>query len=109
MPAVAAWTRLSACLVAVPFRARSTFGSSPFDWDAEYFRAQILDVKDRSRGIDSKWGPRWARFYPVRVDGEDAFALRFESEHYDLRFMELIAPRKLRDMVHGPAVRVERC
>jgi CTP-dependent riboflavin kinase len=81
----------------------------PFDWDAEYFRAQILDVKDRSRGIESEWGPRWARFYPVRVDGEDAFALRFESEHYDLQFMELIAPRKLRDMVHGPAVRVERC
>jgi CTP-dependent riboflavin kinase len=81
----------------------------PFDWDAEYFRAQILDVKDRSRGIESEWGPRWARFYPVRVDGEDAYAIRFESEHYDLQFMELIAPRKLRDMVHGPAVRVERC
>jgi len=81
----------------------------PFDWDAEYFRAQILDVKDRSRGIESEWGPRWARFYPVKVDDEDACAFRFESEHYDLQFMELIAPRKLRDMVHGPAVRVERC
>ena len=79
-----------------------------FDWDEGYFRAQVLDVKDRAAGIDSEWVPRWARFYPLTIDGEDACAFRFEGEKYDPRFLELIAPWKLRDMVSGPRVTIAR-
>jgi SAM-dependent methyltransferase len=75
-----------------------------FDWNTDYFRAQILDVEDRASGIAGKWSPRWARFYPVAIDGEDAYAFRFEGETYDPRFVELIAPWRLRDMVNGPRV-----
>ncbi len=80
----------------------------PFDWDDGYYRAQLLDVKDRAGGLNSQWEPRWARFYPLTIDGAAAFAFRFEGERYDHRFMELIAPQRLRDMVKGPRVRLCR-
>ena len=73
--------------------------AEPFDWDRGYYRAQILDVADRSAGLDSKWAPRWARFYPLTIDGEQAWAFRFEGEKYNERFVELIAPVRLRDKV----------
>lgn len=76
----------------------------PFDWDDGYVRARILDVKDRAAGLDSEWVPRWARFYPLTIDGVPAQAFRFEGERYDYRFMELIAPVRLRDAVKGPRV-----
>lgn len=79
-----------------------------FGWDDGYFRAQILDVKDRSKGLDSEWEPRWARFYPLTIDGEDACAFRFEGEKYDPAFLELIAPDRLRDLVSGPKVTIAR-
>lgn len=79
-----------------------------FGWDDAFFRAQILDVKDRARGLQSEWEPRWARFYPVTIDGEDACAIRFEGEKYDQAFLELIAPWRLRDMVSGPKVTIAR-
>jgi len=73
-----------------------------FDWDRDYYRAQILDVADRASGLDSKWAPRWARFYPVTFDGIAAFAFRFEGETYLPNFVELIAARRLRDVYqHG--------
>lgn len=81
---------------------------TPFGWDDGYYRAQLLDVVDRSKGFDSDWAPRWARFYPVTVDGEDAVAFRFEGEGYDPCFMELVAPWRLRDMVKGPSAVVSR-
>lgn len=54
----------------------------PFHWDRRYFRTQILDVKDRRKGLDSEWYPRWCRFYPVVIEGVRAYAMRFENEHY---------------------------
>lgn len=81
---------------------------TPFGWNDGYVRAQLLDVKDRSRGLESEWAPRWARFYPVHIDGEDAEAFRFEGERYDERFVELIAPDRLRDIVKGPEVCLSR-
>lgn len=80
----------------------------PFGWDDRFFRAQILDVKDRSKGLESEWAPRWARFYPVTIDGEDACAIRFEGEKYDPAFLEMIAPERLRDLVGGPRVVIAR-
>ncbi len=71
----------------------------PFDFDRDYYRAQILDVADRSAGLGSEWKPRWARFYPVTIDGEQAWAFRFEAEKYSGNFCELIAPTRLRDTV----------
>lgn len=68
----------------------------PFQWDARYYRARVLDVADRGAGLDSDWRPRWARFYPVNVDGGPAWAFRFEGEHYPATFVELIADRRLR-------------
>lgn len=78
--------------------------AASFPWDRDYFRAQIHDVVDRSNGLDSEWASRWARFYPVRINGEDAYAMRFEGEKYPENFVELIAPWRLLDMVEGPEV-----
>lgn len=80
----------------------------PFAWDDGFFRAQILDVKDRAKGLQSEWEPRWARFYPLTIDGEDSCAIRFEGERYDPAFLELIAPDRLRDLVPGPRVTIAR-
>lgn len=77
--------------------------SQPFNWDEDYYRAQLLDVKQRGRGLDGEWAPRWARFYPVEIEGNDACAIRFEGEGYRANFVELIAPKKLRDAL-PPAV-----
>lgn len=70
----------------------------PFDWESRYFRAMILDVKDRKAGLDSEWVPRWARFYPVSAMSKDAFVFRFEGERYDEDFVELIAATRLVDL-----------
>ena len=81
--------------------------SAPFDWDgAPYTRAQILDVVDRSKGLDSEWAPRWGRFYALSVDGIPCWAFRFEGERYPLNFIELIAPVRLRDHIRGDRVTV---
>jgi 2-polyprenyl-3-methyl-5-hydroxy-6-metoxy-1,4-benzoquinol methylase len=73
--------------------------AEPFDFDSGYYRSQILDVVDRSAGLESKWAPRWARFYPLIIDGEQAWAFRFEGEKYATNFLELLAPIRLRDKV----------
>ena len=73
-----------------------------FDWHRGYYRSQVLDVAERGKGLDVEWKPRWARFYPVQLNGVDAFAFRFEGERYPSDFMELIASQRLRDVVTGP-------
>lgn len=79
-----------------------------FDWNQLYYRAQILDVKDRAAGFDSEWAPRWMRFYPVRNAGLRAFALRFEGESYPENFVELISNVRLRDYaLEKPVVWIE--
>lgn len=80
----------------------------PFDWDEGYYRAQVLDVVERGKGLDVEWKPRWARFYPLKIEGVDAWAFRFEGEGYDSHFMELIAPVRLRDVMTGPRVTIIR-
>jgi SAM-dependent methyltransferase len=79
----------------------------PFDWSKDYYRSQILDVADRRLGLNSKWAPKWARFYPITVNGIQAHVFRFEGEAYNERFVELIAPVKLRD--HLTSVDVTLC
>jgi 2-polyprenyl-3-methyl-5-hydroxy-6-metoxy-1,4-benzoquinol methylase len=71
----------------------------PFDFNRGYYRSQILDVTDRSKGLDSEWSPRWMRFYPVKIDGTDAIAVRFENEKYSDVFVELVAPVRMRDQI----------
>lgn len=68
-----------------------------FDWDVAYLRARLLDVVDRRAGLESPWAPRWARLYPVQVDGLAAWAFRFEGESYPRSFLECIASGRLRD------------
>lgn len=81
----------------------------PFSWDSGYFRAQILDVIDRKAGLESEWGPRWARFYPVLIFGQEiAYIFRFEGEKYPGEFVELIAPKKLRDVVGNGTVMIAK-
>lgn len=70
--------------------------AAPFKWNERYYRAQILDVVDRSLGPDSEWAMRWARFYPVMGN---AFAFRFEDESYPDNFVELIAEYLLADVI----------
>jgi SAM-dependent methyltransferase len=70
--------------------------SRDFDWNTDCYRAQVLDVVDRSAGLDSQWNPRWARFYPIEL-AIDAWAFRFEGENYPLNFVELISDSRLVD------------
>ena len=70
----------------------------PFPWDENYFRAQVLDVADRTKGLDSSsWVKKWARFYPLEVAGSlsRAVAFRFEGEEYAPNFVELVAESNL--------------
>jgi 2-polyprenyl-3-methyl-5-hydroxy-6-metoxy-1,4-benzoquinol methylase len=67
-----------------------------FRWGENYYRAQILDVANRGAGLNSEWAQRWARFYPVEIEGQSAWAMRFEGEKYPANFVELVAPTYLR-------------
>jgi CTP-dependent riboflavin kinase len=79
----------------------------PFDFATDYYRARLLDVVDRRQGLEGEWAERWCRFYPLRVDAEPAFAMRFEGDRYSGDFLELVAPCRLRDRV-GTTVEIER-
>lgn len=72
--------------------------AEPFEWDRDYYRVQILDTTDRAK-FDVSWAPRWCRFYPVVIHGVGGWAMRFEGERYDERFMELIGPHRFRDLM----------
>lgn len=76
----------------------------PFDWSADYYRAQVLDVADRRAGLSSAWEPKWARLYPLKIEGIEAHAFRFEGEAYNERFVELVAPCQLRDALNSDRV-----
>lgn len=83
--------------------------TTPFDWGRDYFRSQILDVETRSKGFDSPWVKRWARFYPVMVNQWPAYVMRFEGEeNYPLNFVEVISSVRLRDMIKSEEVTLER-
>ncbi len=82
---------------------------SAFDFGRDYYRAEILDVKVRAAGFESAWEPRPCRFYPLKINGFHAFAMRFEGEaNYADNFVEIIAPVRLRDMIEGVKVTLER-
>lgn len=78
-----------------------------FDWDSNYYRAQIMDVKDRSKGIVSDWVPKWCRLYPVKVRADDrdsglylsGYVFRFEGEKYPKNLVEIVGIRRFRDFV----------
>lgn len=75
-------------------------GERSINWWSRYYRAKVLDVVDRSQGLDGEWAERWARFYPVTLRGQkdvEAFAFRFEGDSYPLNFFELISPVRLRE------------
>lgn len=80
----------------------------PFDWDRNYFRAQLLDCVDRSNR-NSEWTPRWGRLYPLTVNGLAAHAFRFEGENYAPNYIEFIAPVRLRDTITGVFADVRDC
>lgn len=80
----------------------------PFTWHRGYYRAQILDVVDRSKGFESEWALRWARFYPLRLGTEEAYAFRFEGERYRQNFLEIIAKGRLRDNLRSNRVTINR-
>lgn len=80
-----------------------------FDWTRGYYRMNLLDVVERSKGFDSVWDERPARFYPVMVNGWPAFLMRFEGEsYYNENFVEIIASVRLRDSIKGEKVKIER-
>lgn len=74
-----------------------------FDWDVNYYRAQVLDVRDRSVKF-SGWAPRWCRFYPLQIESVSAWAMRFEGEGYPENFVELISDTRLRDVIASEEV-----
>lgn len=75
-----------------------------FDWNKGYFRAQIKDVTNRKTSLGkAEWRPRWARFYPVKINDLDAFVFRFEGEGYPTDFVELLSAVRLRDFITDKA------
>lgn len=66
-----------------------------FPWEENYFRAEILDVADREKGLDGDWISRWMRFYPLKANGTPACAIRFEEEEYSPHFVELVSKDRL--------------
>lgn len=77
-----------------------------FNWDNAYFRSRLLDVSNRSLGLQSDWIERWVRLYPLRVNGMRAWAMRFEGELYPSNFVELIADTRLRDAIVGQRIQL---
>lgn len=77
-----------------------------FDWNSGYYRFGMLDVKDRSQGLESPWVTKAVRLYPVSVNGKRAWAMRFEGESYPLNFVELISDQKLNTQ---PNAVIEKC
>ncbi len=81
-----------------------------FDWDKNYYRAEVLDVKDRKKGLFSKWTPKWCRLYPVKViEGPvhmRGYAFRFEGENYPKNLVEIVSNVRFRDFV-GERVTIE--
>lgn len=69
----------------------------PFDWSVGYYRTQILDLKNRSTGLQGEWAHRWARIYPIQIGQQDAWIFRFEGEKYADNFVEILSPIRLRD------------
>lgn len=65
--------------------------NKPFDYDFAYFRFPMMDVVDRRAGLDGGWDYRWARAYPVKANGRDAFVFRFEGESYPEDFVEIVS------------------
>jgi FkbM family methyltransferase len=70
----------------------------PFDWSRDYYRVQVLDSTDRG-DPEAPWAPRWCRFYPIAIGRVGGWAMRFEGEKYDERFVEVIGPHRFRDLV----------
>lgn len=77
-----------------------------FDWNKGYYPAEILDVKERGKGLDVEWYPRRGRLYPVNFRVHDtqikdhaAAIFRFEGERYRHDFLEALAPVRLRDFL----------
>lgn len=70
-----------------------------FHYDTDYFRCEILDVVKRGQGLDVEWQPRWARIYPLILNGHQGYAFRFEGESYPLNFVEVLASIRLRDYI----------
>lgn len=82
---------------------------SAFDFGRGFYRVMMPDVKDRSKGLDSTWEQRQCRFYPVQVNGIPVFAMRFEGEeYYKADFLEVISDIRLRDIIKGEGVTVQR-
>jgi SAM-dependent methyltransferase len=68
-----------------------------FNWDERYFRAPLLDVIERGKGLDVLWDYRAVRLYPVMCDSKKAWVMRFEGDGYPLNFVELISDQRLED------------
>ena len=66
-----------------------------FDWGTKYFRARMMDWTNRALGFEGPLANRWCRFYPGQWYGKKCYAMRFEGETYDKRFMELISSERL--------------
>lgn len=82
--------------------------TEPFDWNSEYYRAQVLDVVDRKAGLNSEWAPRWVRIYPCYLKGIRVYAFRFEGEKYPDNFVEVLAPVRLRNIIKSKEVRLAK-
>ena len=80
--------------------------SKPFDWSRNYFRSRVLDVATRGKGLDTQWLPRWARFYPIIIEGMRAFVFRFEGDTYPDTFIEILCEKRLRDHI-GESVTIQ--
>src|SRR5690606_4557002 len=70
-----------------------------FDFDAPHIKADILDRTQKGRDFDHPWAPRPCKLWPMLIDGIPCWAIRFDDKKYRLNFAEIIADRRLRDVI----------
>ena len=80
---------------------------APFDWSAPHVSVDVPDAVDWSR-LDGPWTTGKANLYPVRIGGEDAWALRLARSAGPLDLLEIVSRIRLRNAIAFPATVVLR-
>lgn len=70
-----------------------------FDWKrGPRIIGDVSDVVQRPN-LDGEWYNRKAYFYPISVNSYPCYAFKFKNEIYHKTFVEVIAAKKLRDVL----------
>lgn len=71
-----------------------------------FYRCQVTDYVDRRHAAISAMKLRWLNLTPAAVNGERAFAFRFENEAYPETLLEFVSASRLRDKIDNNKVHI---